>query len=44
MRSSVVGFLLSYYLDLPTGACIVIVSAIVFTVSASYRALRRKRD
>lgn len=44
MASAVVGFLVSYYLDLPTGACIVIVSAVVFAVSASYRALRRKRD
>ena len=44
MASAVVGFLVSYYLDLPTGACIVIVSAAVFAVSASYRAFRRKRD
>jgi len=44
MASAVAGFLVSYYLDLPTGACIVIVSAIIFAVSASYRTLRRKRD
>ena len=44
MGSAVAGFLVSYYLVLPTGACIVIVSAIVFAASASYRALRRKRN
>ncbi len=42
MASAVVGFLVSYYLDLPTGACIVIVSAVVFAVSASYRVLIKK--
>jgi len=42
MASAVIGFLVSYYLDLPTGACIVIVSAIVFAVSASYRVLIKK--
>jgi len=44
MASAVIGFLVSYYLDLPTGACIVIVSAILFAVSALYRAFRRRRD
>ena len=44
MASAVIGFLVSYYLDLPTGACIVIVSATVFAVSASYRALRCQRN
>ncbi len=42
--SAVIGFLVSYYLDLPTGACIVIVSAIIFAASASYRALRCQRN
>ena len=42
MASAVAGFLVSYYLDLPTGACIVIVSAVVFAVSVSYRALTKK--
>jgi manganese/iron transport system permease protein len=37
MASTVIGFLVSYYLDLPTGACIVIVSATIFAVSALYR-------
>ena len=44
MAAAVVGFLISYYLDLPTGACIVIVSATIFAVSASYRALRCQRN
>ena len=44
MASAVVGFLVSYYLDLPTGACIVIVSAVIFAVSALYRTFRSKRD
>jgi len=42
--SAVIGFLVSYYLDLPTGACIVIASATIFAVSASYRALRCQRN
>jgi len=42
MASAVVGFLVSYYLGLPTGACIVIVSTVVFAVSASYRVLIKK--
>jgi len=44
MASAVIGFLVSYYLDLPTGACIVIVSAVIFAVSALYRTFRGKRD
>ena len=44
MTSAVIGFLVSYYLDLPTGACIVIVSATIFAVSASYRAIRSQRN
>ena len=42
--SALVGFLVSYYLNLPTGACIVIVSAVIFAVSAIYRLLRHKCD
>lgn len=42
--SAVVGFLVSYYFDLPTGACIVIVSAGFFALSALYRAFRNQRD
>ena len=44
MASAVIGFLVSYYLDLPTGACIVIVSAVFFAFSALYRAFRGQRD
>ena len=32
--SSVLGFLASFWLDLPTGACIVLVSTIIFSISA----------
>jgi manganese/iron transport system permease protein len=32
--STVVGFFMSFYLDLPTGACIVIVSTLIFALSA----------
>ena len=42
--SALVGFLISYYFNLPTGACIVIVSALIFAASAIYRLLRHKRD
>ncbi len=42
--SALVGFLVSFYLNLPTGACIVIVSALIFAASAIYRLLRHKRD
>jgi manganese/iron transport system permease protein len=35
--TAVVGFLLSFYLELPTGACIVIVSTIAFALAAAYR-------
>ena len=44
MASAVIGFWVSYYLNLPTGACIVIISAMIFATSALYRAFRRKRD
>jgi manganese/iron transport system permease protein len=44
MASAVIGFLVSYYLDLPTGACIVIVSAGFFAASALYRTFRGRRN
>ncbi|HCO96201.1 MAG TPA: cation ABC transporter permease [Phycisphaerales bacterium] len=44
MASAVIGFLVSYYLNLPTGACIVIISALFFTVSALYRTFKDQRD
>jgi manganese/iron transport system permease protein len=37
--TAVVGFLLSFYLELPTGACIVIVSTLAFGMAAAYRKL-----
>lgn len=39
MASALIGFLISYYLDLPTGACIVIVSASIFGLAALWRSL-----
>ncbi|MFA6424601.1 MAG: metal ABC transporter permease [Phycisphaerae bacterium] len=38
--STVAGFFLSFYLDLPTGACIVILSTLIFAISASYHFVR----
>lgn len=38
--SAVFGFLASFYFDLPTGACIVITSTVIFGASAAYRRLR----
>lgn len=35
--STVVGFLVSFWLDLPTGACIVLISTLIFAASALYR-------
>lgn len=35
--SAVGGFVVSFYLDLPTGACIVIVSTLIFAAAAVYR-------
>ncbi len=40
MASTVFGFLASFYLDLPTGACIVITSTVIFGLSAAYRKIR----
>jgi len=38
------GFLVSYYLNLPTGACIVLVSTLLYGVSAGYRAFSGRTD
>jgi manganese/iron transport system permease protein len=38
------GFIVSYYLNLPTGACIVLASTLLFALSAGYRALAGRRD
>lgn len=40
MASALIGFLVSYYLDLPTGACIVITSTVVFAIAAIWRSLK----
>jgi len=42
--SAVGGFIASYYLDLPTGACIVLTSAVIFALAAAYRALAGRAD
>jgi manganese/iron transport system permease protein len=42
--SALGGFLISYRLNLPTGACIVLTSAGVFAIAAAYRALARAGD
>jgi manganese/iron transport system permease protein len=42
--STVGGFLVSYYLNWPTGACIVLVSAALFAVAVAYRALAGRGD
>jgi len=39
--SAVGGFVLSYYLNLPTGACIVLASTAIFALAAGYRAVGR---
>jgi manganese/iron transport system permease protein len=44
MLSSLIGFLVSYFLNLPTGACIVIASAAIFAISAGYRAFCSRDD
>jgi len=44
MLSTLAGFLISFFLDLPTGACIVIVSAGIFGLAALYRVLRGKHN
>ncbi|MEN6333581.1 MAG: metal ABC transporter permease [Phycisphaerales bacterium] len=42
--STVGGFFISYFLNLPTGACIVLVSTLLFALSAGYRALSGRND
>jgi manganese/iron transport system permease protein len=42
--SSLGGFLVSYRFNLPTGACIVLVSATLFALAAAYRALTNSGD
>jgi len=42
--TAVVGFLVSFYCSLPTGACIVIVSTVIFAASVLYRSVRRRAD
>ncbi|MCJ7779152.1 MAG: metal ABC transporter permease, partial [Sedimentisphaerales bacterium] len=44
MLSALIGFMVSFYLDLPTGACIVLVSAAIFALAALYRAIRGTGD
>ena len=38
--STVAGFMCSFYLDLPTGACIVILSTAIFAACAGYRLIK----
>ena len=38
------GFIASYYLNLPTGACIVLTSTALFAAAALYRTLRARAD
>ena len=42
--STVGGFFISYFLNLPTGACIVLVSTLLFALSAGYRAFSGRKD
>jgi len=44
VQSTAGGFFLSYFLNLPTGACIVLVSTLLFALSAGYRALSGRSD
>jgi len=41
--STVLGFLASFWLDLPTGACIVLVSTVIFAASVLYRRLGKEK-
>jgi len=38
------GFFISYFLNLPTGACIVLASTLVFALSAGYRSFSGRKD
>jgi manganese/iron transport system permease protein len=42
--STVGGFLTSYWLNLPTGACIVLASTLLFALSAGYRSFSGSKD
>lgn len=44
MLSAISGFMVSFYFNLPTGACIVIVSVVIFAVSVLYRVVRGRGD
>ena len=44
MLSAVGGFIISYYANLPTGACIVLTSATIFALAAIYRAATAGAD
>jgi manganese/iron transport system permease protein len=44
MLSALVGFLISFYLNLPTGACIVIVSVAIFAVASAIKSAIGRSD
>ena len=44
VATTIIGFGISYFFDLPTGACIVIVSTLIFGASIGYRRLINSRD
>ena len=44
MLSSLAGFFISFYLNLPTGACIVIVSVLIFGLTTLYKHIADKHD
>jgi len=42
--SAVGGFLISFYSNLPTGACIIVTSTLIFALAVAYRLIIGKRD
>jgi len=42
--SAVGGFLISFYSNLPTGACIIVTSTLIFALAVAYRLAIGKRD
>ena len=44
MISTLAGFLISFYLNLPTGACIVIVSVLIFVLATLYKTITGRHD
>jgi len=42
--SAVGGFLISFYSNLPTGACIVVTSTVIFALAVAYRNILGKKD